>query len=300
MIKLLSLKLSAWFRALLHAIYLYLFLLCKDINRQNIWPEAVWVRQPLLKSPDGNQSDFNCMRVDKDPWPDVCHSRGHPWVRFWRGEQTASEADVEPHSSHPQCCSHSSQGSCSEVWVLGMAPAPGWPHCPGSCTGTALCCQHTGRVIAVLPCPHVSPGICRRGQGLWFVGAQGLPGGFWSQTAPAHSQWPFTATWHLHTTRTFGVYLSKSVIGQCLNNSICILVPILFLLQFWSQPEKERDNSWCSINLCFSSWGCEPSCLLPEGNFSAVKSWLSHLIQSYVLLPREWVSDSSKFFWMNG
>lgn len=282
MIKPLSLKLSAWFRALSHAIYLYLFLLCKDINRQNLLPEAIWVWQPLLKPPDENQSEFNCIRVNKDPWPDDCHPLGHPWVklRFWRGEGTASEAELEPHTSHsqpgfPQWAVGAGDGSSPSLTFLPWAPAE----------------PSLLRDSSHLPTPTL------------FMGALGLLGGFlclWLQTAQVQSlslaHGTFKQPRHLVTR----VYLSKSVRGQCLNNSICILVPILFHLHFWSQPGKERDSSWSRINLCFNSWGCEPLCLIPEGNFSAVKSWLSHLIQSSVLLPRERVSDSSEFSWMNG
>lgn len=177
----------------------------------------------------------------------------------------------------------------------------GWPQCllaaaeprAQGVPGQAVLPGCHSRGIQQLLLPTVSPGTAAGTRG----SALCVPRVSWGLLVPlgtnSPSPKPFTGTWHLHTPGHLvtAVYLSKSVIGQCLNNNICILVPILFHLHFWSQPEKER-QFLVQYKPLFQQLRMRALCLIPEGNFSAVRSCLSHLIQSSSLLPRELVSNS--------
>lgn len=227
MIKLLSLKLSAWFRALSHVIYLYLFLLWKGINnkmydlRQSGYGNHFW----------NHQMELNQILTAKEwirilAW-DFGEERGLQVRLRW----SPTPATLGGWGWQQPLADPSGPGSCRDL-AAQRVPVPACP--AGLHSLRDIPCQREQ-----LPPAHSVPWHCRRGQGLWFMRAQGLLGGFlslWWQTAQAQSYGTFKQPGHLVT----GIYLSKSVTGQCLNNSVCILVPILFHLHFWSQPEKER------------------------------------------------------------
>lgn len=154
--------------------------------------------------------------MNKDPWVDDCHPLGHPGVRFWRGEGTARDTEVEPHIFHSLCCPDPpawfSPVRCGcWGWQQSLADptAPGSLHrdCPAS-----LSCQAAQSGLfpgseSSSHLPQCAPGICRRGPRALLFGGPGSLG--WllvPLVTNSSSPKPVAFHWHMAPSNSRGIW----------------------------------------------------------------------------------------------